>query len=304
MEDPNKQPDPSEVPTEDIDLSKVEAARQAGKKPRMSTRNRILFYVVAWLIVLMPFLFWRATWFGRPLSDAEMREYLHDEQKPRHIQHALVQIGEEMEKRQPGVEQWYPELVRLSSHPVEEIRNTDAWVMSKDPSRPEFHQALLGMLNDPSEMVRGNAALSLVRFGDGSGRPQIVEMLQPSTVTAPVAGTVTAAARSGEPIQHGTLLVRLEEGGQATEVRSPITGTVKAVTATPGARVAAGDKLAVVTPGSEQVWEALRALYLVGRVEDLPYVTPYERDLPDLPARVAQQARETERAIRERAEGR
>lgn len=299
---PEDHPDPANVPTEEIESSQVQAELAKRKKPRMSTRNRILFYVVAWLIVLMPFLFWRATWFGRPLSDAEMREYLQDEQKPRHIQHALVQIGEEMEKKQPGVEQWYPELVRLARHPVEEIRNTDAWVMGKDTSRPELHQALLGMLGDSSEMVRGNAALSLVRFGDASGRAEIVEMLQPTTVTAPVAGTVTAAARSGEPIQHGTLLVRLEEGGQVTEVRSPITGKVRSVVATPGARVAVGDKLAVVAPGTEQVWEALRALYVVGTVDDLPYVTPYERDLPDLPERVAQQARETETAIRARAE--
>ena len=303
MADPNKPPDPSEAPTEEIESSQVQAELAKRKKPRMPLRNRILFYVVAWLIVLMPFLFWRATWFGRPLTDAEIAQYLHDEQKPRHIQHALVQIGEQIDKHQPGVAQWYPDLVRLASHPVEEIRNTDAWVMGKDPSRPEFHQALLKMLGDSSEMVRGNAALSLVRFGDASGRPQIVEMLEPSTVTAPVAGTVTAAARSGEPIQHGTLLVRLEEGGQTTEVRSPITGQVKAVTATPGARVAVGDKLAVVTPGTEQVWEALRALYLVGTPDDLPYVTPYEQALPDLPERIQQQARETERAIRARARG-
>lgn len=300
MEDPKNQPDPSETPTEEIELSKVEAALPAAK-PRLPLRHRILFYLVAWLIVLLPFLFWRATWFGRPLSDADMRAYLHDEQKPRHIQHALVQIGEEMERRQAGVGQWYPDLVRLSTHPVEEIRNTDAWVMGKDTSRPEFHQALLKMLGDPSEMVRGNAALSLVRFGDASGRAQIVEMLEPSTVTAPAAGTVTAVARAGEPIQHGTLLVKLEDGGRVTEVRSPITGTVRAVTATPGARAAAGDKLAVVEPGTDQVWEALRALYLVGTVDDLPYVTRYEQVLPDLPERVQQQARETERAIRERA---
>ena len=39
-------------------------------------------------------------------------------------------------------------------------------------------QALLKMLADPSPMVRGNAALSLVRFGDASGRPQILALLQ------------------------------------------------------------------------------------------------------------------------------
>ena len=39
----------------------------------------------------MPFLFWWNTWFGRHLSDKQVNKYLHDEQKPRHIQHALVQ---------------------------------------------------------------------------------------------------------------------------------------------------------------------------------------------------------------------
>src|SRR5256885_4099258 len=63
-------------------------------KHRMRTRTRVLIFVTAWAIVLMPFIFWRSTWFGRPLSDAEITQYLRDDTKPRHIQHALVQIGE------------------------------------------------------------------------------------------------------------------------------------------------------------------------------------------------------------------
>jgi hypothetical protein len=58
--------------------------------------------------------------------------------------------------------------------------------------------------------------------------------------------------------------------------------------------------LAVIDPATEQVWEALRALYLVGQVEDIPAVLPYERDLPDVSNDVRRQAVETERAIRER----
>ena len=42
-------------------------------KPRMSTRNRLLFFATGWLIVLMPFLFWWNTWFGRQLSDGSWR---------------------------------------------------------------------------------------------------------------------------------------------------------------------------------------------------------------------------------------
>src|ERR1700682_666569 len=69
---------------------------------RMSTRNRLLFFLVAWLIVLMPFLFWWSTWFGRRLSNAQITEYLNDDKHPRHIQHALVQVGERMAQQEAG----------------------------------------------------------------------------------------------------------------------------------------------------------------------------------------------------------
>ena len=62
----------------------------------MSRTQKILFFATGWLIVLMPFLFWWNTWFGRHLSDQQLTEYLHDDKKPRHIQHALVQMGERM----------------------------------------------------------------------------------------------------------------------------------------------------------------------------------------------------------------
>ena len=58
----------------------------------MPLRTRIIFFLVAWAIVLMPFYFWRATWFGRELTDQQTTEYLHDDAKARHIQHALVQV--------------------------------------------------------------------------------------------------------------------------------------------------------------------------------------------------------------------
>ena len=73
-------------------------------KRSMSRTQKILFFATGWLIVLMPFLFWWNTWFGRHLSDQQMTEYLHDEKKPRHIQHALVQLGIvcRMRTPQPG----------------------------------------------------------------------------------------------------------------------------------------------------------------------------------------------------------
>jgi biotin carboxyl carrier protein len=268
-------------------------------KPRMSTRNRLLFLFTGWLIVLMPFLFWWSTWFGRQLSEKQLTEYLQDQKHPRHIQHALVQIGERMTRHDPSVTQWYAQAVRLASYPVEEVRNTDAWVMGQDTSGAGFHEALLKMLADPSLMVRGNAALSLVRFGDASGRPQIIELLQPSTVVAPQPGKLIDTTAVGTAIRQGGIVAKLLAAGRTSEIRSPITGRLRALSAQTGQTVAAGAEIATVDPGMEQVWEALRALYLVGQPDDIAAVLPYERELPDIPDHVRKQAIETERAIRE-----
>ncbi|MBZ5646596.1 MAG: hypothetical protein LAN37_05160 [Acidobacteriia bacterium] len=266
------------------------------KRGHMSTRTKILFWLTAWGIVLMPFLFWQSTWFGRPLTDNELSQYLADTSKPRHIQHALVQVGERMGRGDRSAQQWYPALVKLASSPVEEIRNTDAWVMGQDATRPEFHQALLGMLNDASSTVRGNAALSLVRFGDASGRLQILALLQPVTVRAPHAGTLSDAAKPGQTVREGGLVARIGND----DVRAPSTGRVVSVSSRAGTPMENGAEIAVLAPPVEQVWEALRALYLVGQPEDLPVVRPYKSASPDVPQHIQQQAAETERAILER----
>src|SRR6266851_883662 len=176
------------------------------RKHRMSRMQKLLFFLTAWLIVLMPFLFWWNTWFGRHLSDKQITEYLKDEKHPRHIQHALVQLGERMGRHDASAQRWYPEMVRLAAHPVEEVRNTDAWVMGQDISGARFHETLLKMLEDSSAMVRGNAALSLVRFGDAAGRPQIVALLRPARIVAPASGRVMDTDKPGIAIHQGGLI--------------------------------------------------------------------------------------------------
>ena len=271
-------------------------------KRSMSRTQKILFFTTGWLIVLMPFLFWWNTWFGRHLSDPQLTEYLHDEKKPRHIQHALVQLGDRMSRSDATSRKWYPDLVRLASHPVEEVRNTDAWVMGQDTSGSGFHDTLLKMLNDPSPMVRGNAALSLVRFGDATGRPEIVSLLEPAHISAPTTGRIVDSDRPGTAIHQGGLIAKLAPPGSGlpAEIRSPIPGRIRSVSQT-GANVSAGAEIAVVDPAADQVWEALRALYLIGQPSDLAAIRPYERDLPDISNDVRQQATETEKAILARA---
>ena len=276
------------------------AAEQPKPKQGVSRTQKILFFATGWLIVLMPFLFWWNTWFGRHLSDTQLTEY----------QHALVQMGDRMGRQDkagkpvpdPAAKQWYPDLIRLARDPVEEVRNTDAWVMGLDTSSAGFHEALVKMLDDPSPMVRGNAALSLVRFGDATGRPQIVALLQPAQISAPVDGRIVDSDRPGTAVHLGGLLAKLAAAGSSApvEIRSPIPGRIRSVSQ-PGANITAGSEVAVVDPGTEQVWEALRALYLVGQIDDLAAIRPYERDLPDTSNDVRQQAAETERAILDRS---
>ena len=270
------------------------------RKPGMSRTQKLLFFLTAWLICLMPFLFWWNTWFGRKLSDQQLTEYLHDAKKPRHIQQALVQVGERITRQDATAKQWYPQLVQLAADPVEEVRNTDAWVMGQDPSGAAFHETLLKMLADPSQMVRGNAALSLVRFGDASGRPQILALLQPARITSPESGRVVDSDRSGTPVHQGGLIAKLAYGReQIAEIRSPIPGRIRSVAGT-GANIGVGAEVAVIDPANEQVWEALRALYLIGQPDDLTAIRPYERDLPDISNDVRRQAQETEQAISKR----
>jgi hypothetical protein len=271
----------------------------------MSTRNRFLFFLAAWLIVLMPFLFWWNTWFGRQLSYKQLGEYLNDQKHPRHIQHALVQLSERMQRGDTNAARWYPQIVALAASPVEEVRNTDAWVMGQDTSGAGFHETLLKMLGDSSALVRGNAALSLVRFKDATGRPQILELLQPVSIVAPAGGTVADASTVGTTVHQGGLIAKLQvvqQGfSQQIEVRSPISGRIRSLSAPLGGRVTAGAELASVDPGDDQVWEALRALFLVGRPEDIPVIRIYEGDSPQISDRVRQQAVLTEQMIHERA---
>jgi biotin carboxyl carrier protein len=279
----------------------TDSTAETPAKRGMSTRQRLLFFLTAWLIALMPFLFWWNTWFGRHLSDKQITEYLQDNRHPRHIQQALVQMSERMSHHDTVVQRWYPDLVRLAAHPVEEVRNTDAWVLGQDTTGPGFHDALLKMLNDPSPLVRGNAALSLVRYGDPTGRPQIVELLQSSKIDAPITGRVVDADRPGTPIRQGGLIAKIQNDQQTIEVRSPISGRIRTLFAQTGQTVQAGAELATIDPAVDQVWEALRALFLIGQPQDLPAITPFERELPEIPDHIRQQARLTDKAIHDRS---
>ena len=271
-----------------------------GQRKPFGGRWAYAVLIVALLFVLMPFLFWRATWFGRPLTDEQLQKALADSEHPREIQHALSQIADRILRGDPTVERWYPDVVRLAANNADQIRLTAAWVMGQDNSVPAFHEALLKMLADPQPMVERNAALSLVRFHDAAGRSIIVSMLRPYALPAAEAGVLKERLKPADVINTGTLVAHIWVAGQKREVRSAVPGTIDRWLVPDGASVNAGQPVLALAPSEDMVWEALRALYLIGLPEDLPKVDRYARGVEGMSRRIQQQAIETARAIRAR----
>lgn len=269
-------------------------------KPGMPLRWTYAILILAFLFVLMPFLFWRQTWFGAPLSDEELAKNFADVQHPRKIQHALVQVERRIREGDPSVRRWYPQVLAQGDSEIHELRMTAAWVMGQDNGVPEFHQTLLRLLRDSHPMVRRNAALGLVRFGDASGRDEVAALLVPFEMAAPQSGMLDHRLQPGDTINPGTLVGRIQSGGDEVEIRAEVPGTLDRWLVNEGAPVTAGQGIAIITPDDASVWEALRALALIGREEDLPLVERYSNRFADVPPAIQQQARETARAIRQR----
>lgn len=258
--------------------------------------------IVAALFIIVPFFTWYGTWFGRSLSDADIEKYLNEEHNPRHIQAALAQIEERMERNDAGVKRWYPRIVALAYSPVVELRKTAAWVMGNDNKSVEFHQTLVRLLEDSEPVVRRNAAVQLARFNDARGRSELRAILQPFTVNAPVAGTISSTLPVGSRILEGTMICRLkQQDGLTREVRSPLPGKIGEVRVTTGSQVAAGDAILTIAPDESFVYEALRALFLVGEREDLTEVLRYAEGVEGMPEQIKQQAAQTAKAIQSRS---
>lgn len=270
-----------------------------------SRRANLIVTLVAVMFILVPFLFWRDTWFGRELTDDEIRQYLADTDSPRKAQHVLIQISERMAAGDSSVTQWYPEVVELAEHDLAELRVTVAWLMGQDRENQQFRATLLTLLEDNEPLVRRNAALSLANFGDPAGRPVLRSMLRPFTITTPHAGKLQNRLVQDDSASHETLLARVEQPGadEPAEVRSPVPGIVRERLLRDGSDVAVGDEIMVLDPDPDHIFQALRALFLVGTEEDMEDVRRFLRPSDEMPASVPQQARLTADEIRRRAAG-
>jgi biotin carboxyl carrier protein len=283
-----------------------DSSNSADKAPPRGVQRRWLYAVLilAFLFVLMPFLFWQSTWFGRRLSDEQIGKYFADTAHPRKAQHALSQVSDRMASADPAIREsakrWYPQVLALAGSSQDELRLTAAWVMGQDNTVAEFHQTLLRILGDANPMVQRNAALSLVRFQDAAGHNIIVQMLAPYALPSPGAGKLSQRLKAGDLVNPGTMVGRLEQGSQKVEVRSPVPGAIERWLAVEGTEVGPGQPILQLAPSAEEAWEALRALYLIGVREDVPVIDAYLRNSTNLAPSIAQQAALTRNAIRTR----
>ena len=257
--------------------------------------------ILAGLFIVATFLAWYFAWFGRELSNADISKYLADEGNPRHVQHALSQIQQRMERGDTSVKTWYPQLITLSGNPETEFRLTVAWLMGFDNTSPEFHNALLKLVHDEQPLVRRNAALALVRFNDNSGREELISILKPYVLKAPADGVVASSMHEGTNVGRRTPLARIEQSdGKVLELRSPMPGRVNQIFKPNGSQIARDEDLLSLNSDEQSVWEALRGLAIIGTKDDLPIIDSYAQS-NDASARVKEQASLTAKAIRQKS---
>jgi hypothetical protein len=271
----------------------------------MAKKWLIAILVLTFAFVLMPFLLWYMTTFSRPLTDTDIATYFTDSVHPRRAQHALSQIADRIMSPNAAIRAsartWYPEVVQYSSQGSDELRVTAAWVMGQDNQSPEFHAALLKQLSDANPMVQRNAALSLVRFADPTGHDIIAGMLNPYSMPAPRTGILAIRLKPGDVINPGTMVGHIIVGEDKTEVRSEVPGTILEWTSPDNSQVESGKQILLVDPNQEMVWESLRALYLIGKQDDLSAINRYVRGVDGMPPQIQQQAALTAKEISSRS---
>ena len=223
--------------------------RVAGEGGLGSSRNTLIF-IIPILVVLITFLFWYQTWFGRPLSEREMSQYLSDTSVPHNTQHALAQLSDRMARGDGMARRWYPEIIALAQNK----------------------------------------------------EPQLRDMLLPFTLAAPQAGTLKFCLKEQDAVQSGGIVARISSvgGANSVDVVSPMAGKVARLAVKEGGQIGARVAIAVIGPGEAQVFEALRALALIGQPETLADVERFAASVPGMSERVRQQALLTAQAIRQK----
>jgi hypothetical protein len=258
--------------------------------------------IVALLFVIVPSLTWYLTWFGRSLTDEDLTHYLSDS-NPRHAQHALSQLADRIERGDPSASRWNAQVLALSQSQTPDLRMTAAWVMGLEHKSEEFRAALARLLEDPEPIVRRNAALALVRFGDARSRAELLAMLRPYAVKSTADGTALTALTEGTRVKRGSLLVKFKNpSGELEEVRSPLPGEIERALVKDGESFTRDSDLFILAPDAEQAGDALVGLYYVGGAEDLPEVERYAGGVEGAPEDLKAKAAQVADAIKRRSQ--
>jgi hypothetical protein len=282
-----------------------DASRDAGGDAVRIGRRRTPWplVVVALLFVIVPSLTWYLTWFGRSLTDEDLTRYLSDS-NPRHAQHALSQLAERVERGDPAAARWNAQVVALAQSATPDLRMTAAWVMGLEHKSEEFRASLARLLEDPEPIVRRNAALALVRFGDARSRPELVAMLRPYAIKSTADGTALTALTEGTRVKRGSLLVKFKnQSGELEEIRSPLPGEIARALVKDSESFEAGRDLFHLAPDAEQARDALVGLYYVGGAADLAEVERYANGAYGAPEDLKAKAAQVAEAIKRRSEG-
>lgn len=143
--------------------------------PRLGPKRTatLLIFFAAWIAVVGGFYLWR----GFHRSNADLGTRLQDTANAKTVQDASIELAARMKQHDAEAQRWYPTLLKMTESPTPEQRGIAAWIMSNDTSRDDFHEALLRLTKDPSPSVRANAAVTLDKFKDPTGRQTILAML-------------------------------------------------------------------------------------------------------------------------------
>src|ERR1700756_5776524 len=99
-------------------------------KPGLKRRWLFVILALTFLFVLMPFLFWQATWFGKPLNDTQLQKSFSDREHPREIQHALSQVADRILSRdsrtRDSARPFYSQIIQIARTGQDELRLTAA----------------------------------------------------------------------------------------------------------------------------------------------------------------------------------
>jgi multidrug efflux pump subunit AcrA (membrane-fusion protein) len=128
-------------------------------------------------------------------------------------------------------------------------------------------------------------------------------MLKPYVLKTPADGVVASSMQEGATVGRRTSLARIQQSdGKVVELRSPLPGRVNKILKSNGAQVSRDENLLSLNSDEQSVWEALRALAIVGKAEDLPLVQSYA-DSNEVSGRIKEQAGLTAKAIIHRLNG-